>query len=280
MGIGDELMAMGDAARLRGDREIKVAIGDGKNLYASPLHQNVPWLWQAGERIPADARWIISHPGNRPYCDYERMIREARERFGWKGGIDGKQAFQLLKRKYWRQSYHATPAPVVLLEWERATGRLLVDQLEDRRPLVLIEPNIKLGAPENKRWPFARYQQVINACKDRCTFVQFGRPLLIGAVPMPAQPIRSVLAMLSAVDAYVGTEGFLHHAAAALGKPAVVIFGGYINPKVTGYTSHQNLWVECEDEGCPGPTPAGEAALAKITVKQVVAALDVVLGKL
>jgi hypothetical protein len=275
MGVGDELLAMGDAARLRGGREIKVAIGDGRSPYTSPLHQNVPWLWQAGERIPADAHWIISHPGNRPYCDYDRMIREARERFGWKGGIDGKQAFQLLKRKYWRQSYHATPAPVALTDWECAMGRLLINQLEGT--LVLIEPNIKPGAPENKRWPFARYQQVVNAYKDRCTFVQFGRPLLDGAVALAAQPVRIALGLLMAVDAYVGTEGFLHHAAAALGKPAVVIFGGYINPKVTGYTSHQNLWVECEDEGCPGPTPAGEAALAAITVKQVVAALDLAL---
>lgn len=280
MGVGDQLLALGDAARLRGDREIKVAIGDGSSVHWSVLYECVSWLWQPAERIPSDARWIISHPGNRPYCDYERMIREARMRFGLKGVMGGKQAFQLLKRKYWRQNYHATPAPVVVLEWEQAIGRLLVDQLQDRRPLILIEPNLKPGAPENKRWPFARYQQVVDACKDRCTFVQFGKPLLDGAVQLSAQPVRNVLGLISQVDGYVGTEGFLHHAAAALSKPAVVIFGGYINPTVTGYASHQNLWVECEDEGCPGPTPAGEAALAAITVKQVVAALDQMLGQI
>jgi len=36
-------------------------------------------------------------------------------------------------------------------------------------------------------------------------------------------------------------EGGLHHAAAALGRPAVVIFGHFIDPEVTGYHGHKNL---------------------------------------
>jgi hypothetical protein len=40
---------------------------------------------------------------------------------------------------------------------------------------------------------------------------------------------------------YVGHEGGLHHAAAAVRLPAVVIFGGFITPAVTGYAEQVNL---------------------------------------
>jgi ADP-heptose:LPS heptosyltransferase len=40
---------------------------------------------------------------------------------------------------------------------------------------------------------------------------------------------------------YIGPEGGLHHGAAAVGIPAVVLFGGFIPPQVTGYKTHVNL---------------------------------------
>ena len=33
----------------------------------------------------------------------------------------------------------------------------------------------------------------------------------------------------------------MHHAAAALGIDAVVLFGGFISPQITGYEYHANL---------------------------------------
>jgi hypothetical protein len=40
----------------------------------------------------------------------------------------------------------------------------------------------------------------------------------------------------------ISPEGGLHHAAAALGVRAVVIFGGFISPATTGYELHTNLF--------------------------------------
>ena len=42
----------------------------------------------------------------------------------------------------------------------------------------------------------------------------------------------------------------MHHAAAALNKKAVVIFGGFINPSITGYDFHKNLYIEDEKSPC------------------------------
>jgi len=56
-----------------------------------------------------------------------------------------------------------------------------------------------------------------------------------------APSFRHALAALSRASLYIGPEGGLHHGAAAVGIPAVVIFGGWIPPQVTGYDDHINL---------------------------------------
>jgi hypothetical protein len=62
----------------------------------------------------------------------------------------------------------------------------------------------------------------------------------------------------------------LHHAAAALGVPAVVIFGGFISPAVTGYAAHANIFTG-DDLGCGNinPCPHCRAAMERISVDQV-----------
>jgi hypothetical protein len=269
MGVGDELMALGDAYRLRVKRSVPVAIGNGEWSVPSPVYDNIPWLYHNKLPKPAGLEWVLSYPGHRPYCDYELMISTARERYG--RVTDWRHAFRLLGRKYWRSDYHATPAPVVLTLAERRAGAAVLPKRD--KPVVVLGPSIKMGAARNKAWPLDRYQAVVNARADQINFVEFGQ-VVKGTIPLKPRSFRHALAVLSHCYGYLGNEGGLHHGAAAVGKPAVVIFGGYINPLVTGYNFHQNLYVECEDEGCPGPTPAGEAALAAITVERVIAALD------
>jgi len=38
-------------------------------------------------------------------------------------------------------------------------------------------------------------------------------------------------------------DGGTHHMAASMGTPAVVIFGGFANPKITGYTYQKNFYI-------------------------------------
>ena len=51
-------------------------------------------------------------------------------------------------------------------------------------------------------------------------------------------------------DLFVGTEGGMHHAAAATNRDALVIFGGHISPKITGYENHKNLYVNLDMSPC------------------------------
>jgi ADP-heptose:LPS heptosyltransferase len=75
----------------------------------------------------------------------------------------------------------------------------------------------------------------------------------------------------------ISAEGGLHHCAAALGVPAVVIRGGFIGPRVTGYAGQVDLFVESAEwplgcgvrSGCPHCA----AAMESINRTMVAAAL-------
>ena len=108
---------------------------------------------------------------------------------------------------------------------------------------VIIEPRIKRGAPPGKQWH--HYQEVVGACPYN--FLQFNAQTLVG-VDSVKTTIQEAAAYMKGARAYIGTEGFLHHLAAAFNKPAVVLFGAYSHPKVTGYDFHTNIWRDVPDE--------------------------------
>jgi len=51
-------------------------------------------------------------------------------------------------------------------------------------------------------------------------------------------------------DLFLGPEGGFGHAAAALNKKAVLYFGGWIHPKVTGYNFHENIYFDHPKSPC------------------------------
>ena len=61
---------------------------------------------------------------------------------------------------------------------------------------------------------------------------------------------RMACSVMNNSDIYVGIEGGFSHAAAALRKKAVIYFGGWIDPKVTGYDFHHNIYVNIDGSPC------------------------------
>ncbi|HEX7455694.1 MAG TPA: glycosyltransferase family 9 protein, partial [Gallionella sp.] len=80
---------------------------------------------------------------------------------------------------------------------------------------------------------------------------------------------RRACAVLANAKAYVGNEGGMHHAAAALGIPAVVIFGGFISPQQTGYATQRNLTAGGKPCGMRQPCRHCADAMAAITPEMV-----------
>lgn len=141
---------------------------------------------------------------------------------------------------------------------------------------LIIEPNLKASAPPNKDWGFDRWQRVVDALPG-LPWTQVG-PLgtrtLRGVDLVETPTFRHALSVMSLAMAYVGHEGGLHHAAAAFGRKAVVVFGGFISPAQTGYADHVNLFGADEPCGIRRPCEHCRKAMNRITVEQVTAAVQ------
>jgi ADP-heptose:LPS heptosyltransferase len=73
-------------------------------------------------------------------------------------------------------------------------------------------------------------------------------------------------------------EGGLHHGAAAIEKRAVVLFGGFIPPSVTGYDTHINLVGSDNFCGSIHPCKHCADAMKSISVETVLNAAEEILS--
>lgn len=253
MGYGDEIIASGLArgAKTRGQR---IAFGDGRRIVWSwqsrVIFQNNPNVAPPGSEQDDDVEWIEHYNGHRLY-----------------GEVSG---------AHWRfRDFRCPPGEIYFSdrELERMRG------LKGAPPVVIIEPSVKdHGACSgvNKQWPVERYIAVARALSiDGETTLSLGPPTASAEWPglprVETPSFRDALAVLSCARLYIGPEGGMHHAAAALGVPAVVIFGGFNSPRSTGYPWHSNLAVG-EPCGSIGPCGHCRDAMASITVERVVEA--------
>lgn len=248
MGYGDYLMALGDAENMHSQdpRRSPVAIGDGRrveDLYPD-LRFGLNFIaTQAVVDSGAPVNWVISFHGVRPYHDYEAMRELWEHQHPWRRRLLGSTVPSKLVRRLghylYNHDYRATPAPVVLTEQEQ-----LIAREWSQRRFVVIEPSIKQGASPSKRWPFERYASVAQALSREIEVYQIGAkcsPPIKNVPRLETSTFRDVLPYLKAAQLYIGPEGGLHHASAAMGTRAVVLFGGYTPPSITGYDFHVNL---------------------------------------
>ena len=247
MGFGDDIMVTARVRRVHVRNPVPVLIQgvDGKPRWSE--------LWKHNPRIAQTAKeagqTLVDGPGGRPYLDYVRLTK---------------------KRFYFRPQT-LEPGEIYLTETERSFGRRI----------VLIEPHVKQGASANKDWGFERFQSVVRARPDlpwaQC---DYGARILEAVEPIKTGTFREACAVMSGALAAVLPEGGLHHAAAAFRVKAVVIFGAYIPPSVTGYPDHTNLARSVPEVEGLGPLDSrAQAALASITVAEVVERLADILSE-
>jgi hypothetical protein len=215
MGIGDQLIATG-LARGAAARGKRIAFGDGKRIlwdvWSPMIFQNNPNIAAPGSERAADIEWIH-------YYKKERWYSRANGHDRWVFNYD----------------FRATPGELFFDKAER------VARNDD---LILIEPNLpnKIPAP-NKKWPLERWRRVADELTQAGFCVRqfdYGKPNKVTrGIHTPT--FRHAAALLKSARMAILPEGGLHHAAAAVGCPAVVIFGGYVPPAVLGYDTHINL---------------------------------------
>jgi ADP-heptose:LPS heptosyltransferase len=208
--------------------------------------------------------------------------------------LDEEGDFQLLYAKHPRtnmRAYHTAKAPTrwtYNLDFRPEVGEIYLTEAErafgaQHAGRVIIEPHIKAGASPNKQWGWARWNKLawlLSGAGIRVT--QLGpntTELLDGADFIATPTFRMAAAVLATAHAACLPEGATHHAAAALGIPAVVIFGGYIAVETTGYSIHRNLGVSV-GEACGMRLPCKHCAveMAKITPERVFTEMMEIIG--
>ncbi len=251
IGLGDQLIATGLArgAKARGKR---IAFGDGRRILwdgnSGMIFRGNPNIAPPGSERDSDLEWIRYYKGKRGYNE------QARTGSHW----------------IWNLKWRCIPGEMFFSDDEKRIGQRY------GRGFVLIEPNVegwKSNSP-NKDWGFDRYQSVADLLTQSgfrvCQFqyAKTGRTL-VGADRIATQNFRDALAILSCAALYVGPEGGLHHGAAAVSVPGVVIFGGFIPPSVTGYDTHTNITGSDTACGNFNTCPHCRDALTAISVNTV-----------
>lgn len=251
MGVGDNIMATGMAkgAAARGKR---IAFGSGKAIewdhHSEQVFKNNPNIAPLGSEGADDLEWINFCRGHRIY------------------NTQGKD------RWIWNYKFKAIPGEFYF------TPQELEQADKHGNGFVIIEPNVprwKQVAP-NKDWGRANYWRISKRLKRRGydvrQFYYNGSWQSDHCQQIKTQTFRQAAAILRNAKLYIGPEGGMHHAAAALGIPAVVVFGGFIPPAVTGYDFHTNLTGGAKACGSFTRCPHCIQAMERIGVHDVEAA--------
>lgn len=221
MGLGDNLMATGLArgAAARGKR-----IAFGRAGGRTHWDQNSTEIFKLNPNIALpstehkeDVEWINFRTGHRGYNHLEGR--------NW----------------IWNHDFKAIPGEMFFSEAEKEWASRVGNGF------IVIEPNVPPNKSwsQNKVWPVSRYQAVAAELRNSFEVVQFrhnkSKYLLSGVRVIQTPTFRLALSVLSNAALYIGPEGGMHHGATAVGISAVVLFGGFIPPSVTGYDHHTNL---------------------------------------
>lgn len=208
MGAGDAIMATAQAKRLHANTgKLVVVVGRGGVPVWSEVFENNPKIARAHGRHTAR---LQNASGMRPY-----IVAKTPTKWIWK-------------------RWAIEPGELYLSAAEKAFSAPYAGK-------ILVEPSTKVPG-SNKAWVWERWQQVVDAGGD---FIQVGRAdahRLRGVQFVETPTFRYACAVLAVSRAFVGSEGGLGHAAAALGVPAVVLFSAFISPLVTGYAAHRNIY--------------------------------------
>tara|TARA_Y100000741_G_scaffold359621_1_gene340540 strand:- start:1624 stop:2430 length:807 start_codon:yes stop_codon:yes gene_type:complete len=238
MGYGDDIMATGEVKYLKKKySDYKFIIGDGSKSWNSAIFEGNSAIIQANEIKSTDKiKWIKNFPGSRPYRKYEKINH---------------------KLKYtWNYSFKAKPGEIFFKDNELEFATQVIEKIKNisSKKIIHIEPNVKIKKGYlNRDWGLVKWQKLVNRLKDNFHFIQttFGNQNLLSNVTnIKNVNFRTACAIMSKCDLFLGTEGGFHHAAAAMNLKAIIIFGGFIDPEITGYDIHKNIYIKHTNSPC------------------------------
>jgi hypothetical protein len=239
MGWGDEIMVTGQVRVLqqRDPRKVRVQYERPRWFPAYDNNPRIATLEEQGDLQVLQPR----SNGLRPYC-----TNKTAERWTWK-------------------AYEPPVGELYLTPRELAFGAQFAGR-------IIVEPHIKGAASPNKQWGWTRWNKLSWLLSERGFRVTqigpAGTAMLEGVEFIETPTLRHAAAIVARARAVVVPEGGLHHTAAVFNVPAVVIYGGFISPAVTGYAGQVSLFVNDEKHplGCGWRTPCDHCAKAMASI--------------
>lgn len=219
MGIGDEIMALGLCERASEQTGNPVSI---VGMYGNPRdfdiwHGNPHWNYNAQQKITDGG-------GSRNYIE------------GWKG-----------RQAIYNLNYRARAGRIHLDKSHRNFANEYCN-----KPFAVISPRIKKGASPNKDWGENKWAEVIKefSIKVYQLSPDKNEKPIDGAELIVTPSVKHACAIISRAALVLCNEGGTHHMAASMRVPAVVVFGSFVPPTVTGYEFHHNLAVQTDHGYC------------------------------
>ncbi len=127
------------------------------------------------------------------------------------------------------------------------------EKYERLNSYVAICPEGKQSFVANrKEWGISNFQEVIKLF-PQIKFVQIGTPsvrLLNGVIDARGKEIRELSLIMKNADFFIGLEGGLMHLAKAVGTKSIIIYGGVIDPKISGYSENINIYNKVDCSPC------------------------------
>jgi ADP-heptose:LPS heptosyltransferase len=152
------------------------------------------------------------------------------------------------------------------------------------KPWIAMQSTGITAMTSNKNWFPERFEALARQVRKRFRIVQLG---LRGDPPLESDldlrnrtTPRQAAVTLASCRAVICQEGYLMHAATAVGTPAVVIFGGFISPMESGYAVNENLFTELSCSPCWLRTdcPYDKECMRRISTEDVLTALEKLLA--
>lgn len=252
---------------------------------AAPLFMHNPHL---DELIPCPARelplWAAEEEDGDVFAPYFQFARceitaegvTAEARRGWLKD-DEHISLHIIRRtarRYGLTLDNWLPEIFVTSADEAAAEGLRTELQAGSGPVVL---NTR-SASRDKDYPDALWRQVADTLRPEMRLLEHSAtgPFLNGVPALwPLPPLQVAAALFRLAACVVTSDSFAAHVAAAVGTPAVVLFGP-TDPAAFGYPEHTQLTADhfgvccdpghgrCNEPCCPGRIPPAEVASAVI----------------
>ena len=165
--------------------------------------------------------------------------------------------------RYYKMNYQINPQvqthildqlinalPIKISEWHRKLDLFLAQKELKETKKMVPQRFVAIGAAgkqtfasNRKEWSFDKFAELRTKLSGY-KIVQLGGPddpLLPDVVDHRGLDIRTTAAIIYLAETGLFLEGGLMHLANAVAKPCVIIFGGALDPEITGYETNINI---------------------------------------